>query len=249
MAGGRDEITFSATAHQLPLLQGMSMKNILFQALANAADGAFVIDEDQRIIYWNQSAEEILGHTYDEVTGQPCYEILDGHDERGRLICREHCRVALTGLAGGAVTNFDAGVHSKSDDECWINMSTFTFRIDDEGASSMLVHLLRDITQKKQNEQLIYQILEATKNLQHKGLSQANPPASAQQPASDLTGREREVLSLLAQGFSTRDIARSLSISPSTARNHIRNILQKLQVHSRLEAVVYALEHGLVSKD
>jgi PAS domain S-box-containing protein len=249
MADGRDEIAFSATAHRLLLSQGMSMKNILFQALANAADGAFIIDEDQRIIYWNQSAEEILGHTYDEVTGQPCYEILDGHDERGRLICREHCRVAVAGLAGGAVTSFDAGVHTKSDDECWINMSTFTFPIDDKGASPGLVHLLRDVTQKKQNEQLIYQILEATKNLQHKDLSQAALPASAQQSASDLTGREREVLSVLAQGFSTRDIARSLSISPSTARNHIRNILQKLQVHSRLEAVVYALEHGLVSKD
>jgi PAS domain S-box-containing protein len=249
MADGRDEIAFSATAHRLLLSQGMSMKNILFQALANAADGAFIIDEDQRIIYWNQSAEEILGHTYDEVTGRPCYEILAGHDERGGLICREHCRVAVAGLAGGAVTSFDAGVHTKSDDECWINMSTFTFPIDDKGASPGLVHLLRDVTQKKQNEQLIYQILEATKNLQHKDLSQAALPASAQQSASDLTGREREVLSVLAQGFSTRDIARSLSISPSTARNHIRNILQKLQVHSRLEAVVYALEHGLVSKD
>jgi PAS domain S-box-containing protein len=249
MAGDQDEIAFSATAHRLRLLQGMSMKNTLFQAFANAADGAFIIDEDQCIIYWNQSAEEILGHTYGEVTGQPCYEILDGYDEQGRLICREHCRVAVTGLAGRAVTNFDAGVRTKSDDECWINMSTFTFPIGDEDASSVLVHLFRDVTQEKQNEQLIYQILEATKNLQDKGLSQAIPPASAQQPDSDLTGREREVLSLLAHGFSTRDIARSLSISPSTARNHIRNILQKLQVHSRLEAVVYALEHGLVSKD
>ncbi len=74
------------------------------------------------------------------------------------------------------------------------------------------------------------------------------PPfsASVNPPAQDLTDREREVLSLLAQGLSTRDIAQTLSISPSTARNHIQNILHKLNVHSRLEAVAYAFEHGLV---
>jgi two-component system nitrate/nitrite response regulator NarL len=64
--------------------------------------------------------------------------------------------------------------------------------------------------------------------------------------AQDLTDREREVLSLLAQGHSTREIAQALSISYSTARNHIQNILHKLNVHSRLEAVAYAYEHGLV---
>jgi DNA-binding NarL/FixJ family response regulator len=71
-------------------------------------------------------------------------------------------------------------------------------------------------------------------------------PVSATSPAPDLTDREREVLSLLAQGHNTRGIATALPISPSTARNHIQNILHKLHVHSRLEAVAYAFEHGLV---
>jgi DNA-binding NarL/FixJ family response regulator len=64
--------------------------------------------------------------------------------------------------------------------------------------------------------------------------------------AAELTDREREVLTLLAQGLRTRDIAEYLSISPSTARNHVQNVLHKLNVHSRLEAVSYAFEHGLV---
>ena len=54
---------------------------------------------------------------------------------------------------------------------------------------------------------------------------------------------------LLAQGLSTNEIARSLSITSSTVRNHIRNILQKLHVHNRLEAVVYALKQGLLAKE
>ena len=63
-----------------------------------------------------------------------------------------------------------------------------------------------------------------------------------------LTEREREVLALLAHGLSTRAIARSLSISSATVRNHVQSILNKLQVHSRLEAVTYALDHNLVPK-
>ncbi len=66
---------------------------------------------------------------------------------------------------------------------------------------------------------------------------------------TDLTDREGEVLSLLVQGLSTNDIARSLSITSSTVRNHIRNILQKLHVHNRLEAVINASKHGLIGKE
>lgn len=72
---------------------------------------------------------------------------------------------------------------------------------------------------------------------------------SVESRTTDLTDREREVLSLLAQGLSTNDIARSLSITSSTVRNHIRNILQKLHVHNWLEAVVYAFKQGLVDKE
>jgi PAS domain S-box-containing protein len=226
----------------------VTMKS-LFQALANAADGAFVIDKDQRITYWNQAAQEIVGYTYHEVAGQPCYEILEGRDEQCRLICHDHCGVAVTTLAGGTVRNYDTCVHTKSGDVRWINMSTFTFPTNDDETSRVLIHLFRDATQKKQHEQFIYQVLESAKNLPNRDLPQASPSVSAEHPITELTNREREVLSLLAQGARTGDIAESLSISPATVRNHIRNILQKLQVHSRLEAVAYALKHGLLTNN
>jgi DNA-binding NarL/FixJ family response regulator len=63
-----------------------------------------------------------------------------------------------------------------------------------------------------------------------------------------LTPREREVLGLLAQGSSTSEIGRKLTISLNTARNHIQNILEKLGVHTRLEAVIYAIDHNLVEQ-
>lgn len=61
-----------------------------------------------------------------------------------------------------------------------------------------------------------------------------------------LTGREREVLTLLAGGATSDEIAASLSVSLHTVRTHIQNILAKLQVHSRLQATAVALRHGIV---
>ncbi len=58
---------------------------------------------------------------------------------------------------------------------------------------------------------------------------------------NDLTRREREVLELLVEGASTKAVADTLCISQPTARHHIDNIISKLGVHSRLEAVAYAV--------
>ncbi len=63
----------------------------------------------------------------------------------------------------------------------------------------------------------------------------------------DLTRRERDVLTHLAQGQANRTIASELGISENTVKNHVRSILEKLQASSRSEAVVSALRLGLVS--
>jgi DNA-binding NarL/FixJ family response regulator len=67
-----------------------------------------------------------------------------------------------------------------------------------------------------------------------------------QVPAPRLTDRELEVLKLVARGLNNRDIAKELFISENTVKNHIRNILEKLQLHSRMEAVVYAVREKLL---
>ena len=63
--------------------------------------------------------------------------------------------------------------------------------------------------------------------------------------APHLTARELEVLKLVAEGRANREIARKLFISENTVKNHVRNILDKLQLHSRMEAVMYAVRQGL----
>lgn len=220
----------------------------LFQMLAKAADGAFVIDKDQRIIYWNEAAQEILGYTSSEVVGKACYEVLPGCNDRGQTICRHHCFVITSTLKGDSVTNYDTCTRTKLGKVRWINVSILSSPTSSNNTPPLIVHLFRDVTQKKQNEQFVRQILDAAKQLQDVPVPTI-PPTSVDPPTEDLTNREREILSLLAQGSSTHDIAQSLSISSFTVRNHIQNILNKLHVHSRLEAVTYAFEHGLLSRN
>jgi PAS domain S-box-containing protein len=61
-----------------------------------------------------------------------------------------------------------------------------------------------------------------------------------------LTPRQHEVLRLLADGASTEEVAAALGLSEETVRNHIRQLLRRLGVHSRLAAVAYARRHGLL---
>jgi DNA-binding NarL/FixJ family response regulator len=67
-----------------------------------------------------------------------------------------------------------------------------------------------------------------------------------QVPTPRLTDRELEVLRLVATGLNNREVAKLLFISENTVKNHVRNILEKLQLHSRMEAVMYAVREKLL---
>ena len=71
-------------------------------------------------------------------------------------------------------------------------------------------------------------------------------PPGAGSLCDDLTDRETEVLTLVAEGLANKEIARQLSISEKTVKNHISNIFSKLHVCDRTQAVLYAIRQGLV---
>ncbi len=218
----------------------------LIQALENAADGAFIVDAEYEVVYANQAAQQTLDLQLGDGRPRLCYQILHGRDEGYRLICNEYCPVARQILSGRKVNNFDLNV-AVSDDDLWVNMSVFKFScVQDQ--KPYIIHLFRDVTQKKREVELVERLVEVAKQYD---TSEHDNDVSSQaraHPREELTGREREVLSLLAQGHSTRKIARELSISVNTTRNHIQNILQKLNVHTRLEAVIYAIHHNLIDQ-
>jgi DNA-binding NarL/FixJ family response regulator len=105
--------------------------------------------------------------------------------------------------------------------------------------------VFRDVNERRRAEQLAQTTMETVARFSSddEGQLQTKPYPP---PGPPLTQRELEVLRLLASGVATEDIATTLRVSRSTARNHIESILAKLGVHSRLQAVVYASRHGLI---
>lgn len=217
----------------------------LIQSLEGAADGAFAIDDKYKIVYWNRAAEELLGYEKKQILGRFCYQVLQGLDERQRLICMAHCPVAKAAFDNEPVTNFDIQARKRIGGRRWLNMSIFAFREDIEEGNTFIFHLFRDITKKKDDEALLERVLEAARRY-HDPLPLSIPDRETNSPLDVLTPRESDVLAYLAKGYSTDEIAQALFIAPNTVRNHIQNIFQKLQIHSRAEAVAYAIKYGLV---
>ena len=85
--------------------------------------------------------------------------------------------------------------------------------------------------------------------LLHEFTRLSQEPAALAGTAPQLTDREVEVLRLVARGLANREIAEQLVISENTVKNHVRNILEKLQLHSRVEAAVYAHRQHLLPAD
>jgi PAS domain S-box-containing protein len=216
----------------------------LFHSLFRTSDGAFVIDRDYRIIFWNRAAEQLLGFTAGEVLGRQCYEILGGRDEQGRTLCQRFCLAAIQAEKDAVMPNQDVYVMTKGDAGCWLNVTTFAYPVADKSIAKIIVHLFRDVTEQRNYQRFADRVLAASKRLQRNEARHIIPASPTDSRLDRLTPRERQVLELLAQGLGTNEIAGSLAISASTVRNHVQNILGKLEVHSRLEAIAYAYQEG-----
>jgi DNA-binding NarL/FixJ family response regulator len=104
--------------------------------------------------------------------------------------------------------------------------------------------LMRGIESAAVGESLISPHI-ASKVLQHVRAATSSPEI-AETIRSELSDREIEVLKLIANGKDNAQIAAELHISPKTVKNHISNILMKLQIENRIQAAVYAVRSGIV---
>jgi PAS domain S-box-containing protein len=195
----------------------------LAEALAGAADGALVIGPDGRILSWNRAAAQILGYRANETVGRQCCEILAGQDVGGARICAPGCPVMTLARDGKTAESFDVRAHTKAGRPVWLNLSTLTAR---SAGRTFVAHLFRDVTATREQR------------------TQITPATMPEEPRASLTLRERQVVRLLTGGASTREMAARLRVSRTTIRNHVQHLLDKLGVHSRLEAVVLMSGHG-----
>ncbi|MBT8136168.1 MAG: PAS domain S-box protein [Gammaproteobacteria bacterium] len=211
----------------------------VIELIRSAGDGAFAIDRLQRIVFWNDACREIFGYTADEVLGKPCYDIIGGTADDGCAVCRPDCPAMKARAEQQAIRPRHMSVHHKDGSERWTSVSTLQVP-SSWSELSVLVHLVRDISTHKHIEALVGELTGDVARLK------AGAPSQDNSAGIEMTRREREILQAMSTGKTSPEIAEHLNISRATVRNHIHNILSKLGVRNRLEAVILSLRAGLL---
>jgi PAS domain S-box-containing protein len=217
----------------------------LFTLLDHAGDAAFAVDPQGLICYWSPNAEALLGFTRSNTLSRGCDEILRGEDGTGCAVCIRDCQVLEAARKNRNVASYDLYASTASGQRKWLNISIIVAHVKN-GPSPMVVHLMRDISDRKQTESLTREIMLRVGELTGQQADRILSQGRRQQPAVVLTPRELSVLQLLSQGHDTKQISDGLHVSRATVRNHIQHILGKLKCHTRLEAVLRAARQGLI---
>lgn len=209
----------------------------VFGSMEFSPDPVFVTDRHNRIVFWNRSAERILGFSASEAVGMPCAARLEGCDAFGNRYCSDNCPVTGMAARGESVNHFGLRLKGRDGDFVTVDVTILNLGARTPG-DYFLAHILRT------------EHLELPSNQASEWPSPPASPFLASRESPDvrarrLSAREVEVLGMLAAGRSTPEIAVSLHISNLTARNHIQNVLHKLEVHSRSEAVAFAFQKRL----
>jgi PAS domain S-box-containing protein len=212
----------------------------LFSLLEGTADAAFTVNQQGTICSWNRGAETLFGYASTEVLDKSCADLFQGRGALGTMVCSDECEVQECVTVRREIPNYDLEVRARSGRRIWVNVSILVFE-DERTSRRLIVHLARDIAQRKKSEELTHQVLMTARQLAAHSEDPSRPA-----PVSPLTGQERRVLGLLAEGKSPKDVAKQLEITPRTLRNHIHHVNQKLRTKNRLEAVMHAMRRGLI---
>jgi PAS domain S-box-containing protein len=208
--------------------------------IARSGEAVFAIDSSDRIILWNKKCEEMLGRPARAVLGKRCYDVVGGRDENGNVYCYRNCPVAhqARDMPKDPVQRFQLSIETGSGARKTVEVSLFAIP-SYHPALSTVVHVLRDGKQKAS-------ALERSLAKEADRREPLWPMETTEGQPIDLTAREKEILRCLAEGMPTVAVGKKLFISPVTVRNHVQSILNKLDVHTKLAAVVFAYQHDLI---
>lgn len=209
--------------------------------LSRSGEAAFAIDSGDRIVYWNRGCEELLGFEAQKVLGKHCYDVMGGRDENGNVYCYRNCPVADQARNEDLpdVHPFHLLVKDKAGKEKRLAISMFSVPAV-RPTLSAVIHVIRE-------EGSAPSPLEKSLAKASAGAPAPRWPLTTSEGQKvELTAREKEILRCLAEGLSTPAISDRLFIAPVTVRNHVQNLLQKLDVHTKLAAVVFAYRNQLI---
>lgn len=192
------------------------------QVVTSTCDPAYAVDRWGTITAWNEAASQLFGYRRREVLGRACWEVLHGCDVYGNVYCSEHCPLREQAFRGEPVHSFVMFYRGAGGE-----------RIAARGRPVRLGP-----------GSLLFLLSPAGPLDQVEPGSEVRTSGGYDTPL--LSPRQREVLSLLAAGKTTGEIADRLAICESTTRNHIQAILARLKVHNRLQATVLARRIGLI---
>ena len=190
-------------------------------------EAAFAVDQRGVIVLWNEAAEKTFGYPASTALGQQCWKLLCGKDINNNKYCCKFCPLIEMAFQHEPVHEFQASFKTALAERKQYAISCIT--IFDESGKEQLMHICRPDKETVEIGEDLSKIIPS-----------ANPNSSS------LSQREIEVLKLLADGESTREIAATMGISTSTVRIHIQHVLQKLNVHKRREAVMLGRHFDLI---
>jgi PAS domain S-box-containing protein len=220
------------------------LESELFALLERTADAAYAVTDDGTICSWNAAATRLFGHDADEAIGRNVDDVLKARDALGTEALAGGLDAATRGGgangAGNDIANFDLEVLTQNRGRIWINVSTIVFD-NPRTRRRLFIRLARDVTQRKQREAQLNRMADVARQVV---LLADDAPELA--PVNPLSDQERRILKLFADGSDPAAIARRLSISGQTLRNHLHHINRKLRTHNRLEAVTHAQRRGLL---
>jgi DNA-binding CsgD family transcriptional regulator len=191
----------------------------------------FVVTLEGVVTEWNASLAELLGREPRDAIGRFCWELIVGRSPGGTRICSEQCDALGHARESRAVDPVDVVVPlGPGSSTSPVRLRSLRLRhavlVSEEPAPRAVVHLVEDIDRESRSvgERILDLVGERSEKME-----------------VSLTSRENEVLGLLAAGLTDREVAVRLGIRHATARNHVRHILEKLGVSSRVAAVAKVL--------
>lgn len=190
----------------------------------------WVTGPDGNVSYLNGRAEGLLGRTASECIGRPCHRVIGGRKLSGAPFCNPDCAVHRLAANKREIEPYPLRIPNTGRRDEVVRVVVIIARPTGSDASSF-VHCVVDDARHERFKKYFTKIVARTPH--HSG--------DLSLDRFNLTDRERQILQLLSEDETIHAIAHRLNLSYATVRNHVQHILNKLGVHSVLEAVAFYL--------